>query len=199
MNTSIKPFLMVRDLVFGYEMRPLTSALHFKLHPGEGLTLFGPNGRGKTTLLETLVGLKSALLGTVAIDERHYYLATQKPFYPNLTLRENFKAYGVLYKKEMPQDLQALVLIFKGWGLDSLQDQLFESLSDGEQRRAQYALGQFLDPNLWLIDEPYVSLDPSWHKHVDDFLKNLMKAGKALLLTQHQPLSFGHNVALEGI
>jgi zinc/manganese transport system ATP-binding protein len=167
------PLVQLRDAALRFGDRELWSGLDLDLAPGEFLTVLGPNGSGKTSLLKVLLGLQPLAAGTVSIcgqtprrgSDMVGYVPQQKSFDPGLPLRG--------------RDLVQLGLDGHRWGLplrrrraDRRVDEVIEAvgatsyagaaiglLSGGEQQRLRIAQSLLGDPRVLLCDEPLLSLD----------------------------------------
>lgn len=166
------PSVQLRDAALRFGDRELWSGLDLDLAPGEFLTVLGPNGSGKTSLLKVLLGLQPLAAGTVSIcgqtprrgSDMVGYVPQQKSFDPGLPLRG--------------RDLVQLGLDGHRWGLplhrraDRRVDEVIEAvgatayagaaiglLSGGEQQRLRIAQSLLGDPRVLLCDEPLLSLD----------------------------------------
>ncbi|MDN2662862.1 cytochrome c biogenesis heme-transporting ATPase CcmA [Psychromonas sp. 14N.309.X.WAT.B.A12] len=190
--------LECRNLTCVREQRVLFKQLNFMLSAGEILHLEGPNGAGKTSLLRLLTGLSSAYSGDIYWQqeniikqrESYYkallYLGHKSGIKPELTVLENLQSFQRLYSTQADADLfEALLMV----GLVGYEYVPAAQLSAGQQRRIALARMYITDCKLWILDEPFTSLD----KHAVQVLeKRLIKhaeQGGAIVLTTHHELS----------
>ncbi|MBV8195002.1 MAG: ABC transporter ATP-binding protein [Candidatus Dormibacteraeota bacterium] len=164
----------------------------FSVEQGEVFGLLGPNGAGKTTIVEILEGYRSRDAGTVSVlgvDPQHGGRAMRQRI--GLVLQET----GV------PPALSVTELIdlFRGYypaprstsevielvGLTEKAHARVRTLSGGQQRRLDVALGLVGDPELIFLDEPTTGFDPSARRGAWDLVRNLRSLGKTVLLTTH--------------
>jgi ABC-2 type transport system ATP-binding protein len=162
------------------------------LHRGELLALLGPNGAGKTTLLEILEGHRRADAGEVAVlgrdparreralRERTGIVLQEEGLDPNLNVREAVELYGAAYPAPRPAD-EVLELV----GLADRGDARAASLSGGQRRRLDLALGIAGDPELIFLDEPTTGFDPGARRRSWELISRLRELGKTILLTTH--------------
>jgi ABC-2 type transport system ATP-binding protein len=169
----------------------------FSVEPGQLVGLLGPNGAGKTTTVSMLTGLITPDRGEVLIAshrldgdtdpaKRRIGLVPQDlALYDELTARENLRFFGALYGLSgATLDAamqQALTLV----ELSDRARDLVKTFSGGMKRRLNLAAGLLHDPDILLLDEPTVGVDPQSRNAIFDNLEALKKRGKALLYTTH--------------
>jgi len=147
--------LRVKDLTFGYDGTPLLDRLSITVEPGEILGIIGPNGGGKTTLLRLIAGLEKPIAGRIVRNRESVlgYLF-QHPHQQifERTVRGEFAIEGAISDESLRRSLDAANLS----GLGSVAPL---SLSLGEQRRLTLATTLVRDPDLLLLDEPFIGQD----------------------------------------
>lgn len=147
--------LRVEDLTFGYDGTPLLDRLSITVEPGEILGIIGPNGGGKTTLLRLIAGLEKPIAGRIVRNRESVlgYLF-QHPHQQifERTVRGEFAIEEVISDESLRRSLDAANLS----GLGSVAPL---SLSLGEQRRLTLATTLVRDPDLLLLDEPFIGQD----------------------------------------
>ena len=159
---------------------------------GEVFALLGPNGAGKTTTVEVLEGFREATSGYVSVlgfdpskgnrefKNRIGIVLQETSVERELTVREALDIYGSGYSKKL--DTERLVDIV---GLHEKIDARIGTLSGGQKRRAELALGIVGDPDLIFLDEPTTGFDPSARREAWTVIDNLRGLGKTILLTTH--------------
>jgi ABC-2 type transport system ATP-binding protein len=162
------------------------------IETGEVFALLGPNGAGKTTTVEILEGHRSADGGRISVlgfdpstggrayREQIGIVLQEGAVERELSIREALSIYGGMYPRQLdPEHLIDMV------GLNEKADARIKTLSGGQQRRLELALGLVGDPDLLFLDEPTTGFDPSARRQAWGILENLTSLGKTILLTTH--------------
>jgi len=153
---------------------------------GSVLGLLGPNGAGKTTLISILAGLRRPAAGRVAAGHQELGLVPQElAFYPMLTVRENLRFFaGVqdLGGARLRERLEAVVAFAR---LDGALGQRAAELSGGLKRRLNLAIGLLTDPDLVLLDEPTVGVDPQSRAFLLESIGAMRAPARHIVYTSH--------------
>ncbi len=163
----------------------------FALAPGRITGLIGPSGCGKTTLMRALVGVQRHVSGELTVlgmapgdaglRRRVGYGTQSQASYEDLTVRENLEYFRALAGAAGEQVEELLARV----GLASCAGQLVRSLSGGQRARVSLATALLGDPELLILDEPTVGLDPLLRERLWKMFRELSGAGKTLLLSSH--------------
>jgi len=167
------------------------------LEPGCLLGLLGPNGAGKTTTVSMIAGLATPDRGAVIVDgaplrgdtdpkKRRIGLVPQDlALYDELSARANLRFFGALYGLSGSVLQAAMASALELVGLADRERDLVKTFSGGMKRRLNLAAGLLHDPDVLLLDEPTVGVDPQSRNAIFDNLEELKRRGKALLYTTH--------------
>jgi ABC-2 type transport system ATP-binding protein len=173
---------------------------------GEFFAMLGPNAAGKTTTIKLIAGLMKPSAGSASIcgfDVQTQPLAARQrlayvpdfPFlYDKLTAWEFFRFTGQLFQLDaarIEKNAQELVARFH---LAEFADRALEGLSHGTRQRVAIVSALLHDPEVFVIDEPMVGLDPQHARIVKDVLKERSLAGMTVLVSTHQ-LSIAEEMA----
>ena len=169
----------------------------FTITPGETYGLLGPNGAGKTTAISIICGLLPADGGTVEVSglpvdtssveaRRHIgYVPQEIAVYPDLSAVENLRFFGKLQGlsgRELSRRTDEVLEIL---GLEDRAKDRVKQYSGGMQRRLNIGLGLLHEPDLLVLDEPTVGVDPQSRNAILDSVEALSVRGMALLYTTH--------------
>ena len=166
----------------------------FRVRGGEIVALLGPNGAGKTTTLEILEGFRARDGGAVAVlgldpgdkaavrelRERTGLVLQDIAVEPYLTVRETIARQAGYY--QAPRAVPEVIGLV---GLAGLERRKVRSLSGGQKRRLDLALGLIGDPELLYLDEPTTGFDPAARRGAWDLVRELRATGTTILLTTH--------------
>jgi len=168
------------------------AGLDFEVAEGECFALLGPNGAGKTTTVEILEGYRRRSAGEVEVlgfdpergersfRERIGIVLQSAGIDRELTVEETVGLFGGYYPH--PRDVGEVVDLV---GLDEKRTARVKTLSGGQQRRLDLALGIVGDPDLLFLDEPTTGFDPSARHRSWELVDSLRGLGKTILLTTH--------------
>jgi len=165
---------------------------------GEFFALLGPNAAGKTTTLRILCGLTKPNAGSASIcgydvqtcaTEARSRLAYVPDFpflYDKLTPEEFLRFTGQVFRMPAPAIEQGLSSLIARFHLESHAQRTIDTLSHGTRQRVALAAALLHEPEVIVIDEPMVGLDPQHARVVKDVLKDRARAGATVLLSTHQ-------------
>jgi ABC-2 type transport system ATP-binding protein len=169
----------------------------FTVEPGRLTGLLGPNGAGKTTTVSMIAGLIRPERGSVLVNghplagdtdpmKRKIGLVPQDlALYEELTARDNLRFFGALYDLSGAALDRAMTSALTLVGLADRAGDRVKTFSGGMKRRLNLAAGLLHDPDILLLDEPTVGVDPQSRNAIFDNLEELKRRGKALLYTTH--------------
>lgn len=189
--------LEARDLTKSYAGRKVVDGVSLTLAPGETLGLLGPNGAGKTTTVAMICGLVRAdrgetriggelLSGDACPAKRRIGLAPQDlALYEDLSARANLELFGALYGLAGVLLRQRCALVLELVGLADRARDLTATFSGGMKRRLNIACALVHDPDVLILDEPTVGVDPQSRNAIFDNLELLRSQGKSLIYTTH--------------
>lgn len=176
---------------------PLLSGVHLDLAAGSLSVVTGSNGAGKTSLLRLLAGLVALSSGTGVVSgvdlatgdlrelrRRVGWLGHEGSFYDDLSVRENL----VFAAKALSRPLGDIDPVLDRVGLSARVNTPAKQLSAGQRRRLGLAWIMLRRPALWLLDEPYASLDDEGRTFFDQLINDVVAAGATVVVSAHDPL-----------
>jgi ABC-2 type transport system ATP-binding protein len=184
--------IQVQDLRKAYGAVEAVAGISFEVAEGECFALLGPNGAGKTTTVEILEGYRDRDAGQVEVlghdprssqrdfRERVGIVLQSSGHFRELTVREALDLFGGYYPSPRASG-EVIELV----GLGEKAGARIKTLSGGQQRRLDLALGLVGDPDLLFLDEPTTGFDPSARRRSWELIESLRDLGKTILLTTH--------------
>lgn len=172
----------------GYEKaKPTIKDIRFSLAKGELIGLIGPNGAGKSTTIKTILGLMEFKEGEIAFEhpEKYAYIPERPVFYDELTLREHLDfvaAVEGLEQEKYKRDVEELLKLYK---LKGVEHHLPATFSKGMQQKAMIILALITRPAVYIIDEPFIGLDPSAMKLLLGSIEEERQRGAAIIMSTH--------------
>ncbi|MEV2243860.1 ABC transporter ATP-binding protein [Streptomyces sp. NPDC049970] len=186
--------VVVEDLGKSYGSVRAVDGVSFAVEHGEIFALLGPNGAGKTTTMEILEGFRSRDSGHIdvlgldpgdraterVLRERIGLVLQDIAVEPYLTVRETIARNAGYYPA--PRDVDEVIGLVD---LGGMEKKKVRSLSGGQKRRLDLALGMIGDPALLFLDEPTTGFDPNARRGAWELVRNLRDAGTTIVLTTH--------------
>lgn len=186
--------IQIHDLVKRYGDVVAVDHLSFEVKQGEIFGLLGPNGAGKTTTIRVVMDILNPDAGSVTIlgqlpgqaKGRVGYLPEERGLYRNLKVLDTLIYLGELKgiprstARERAVDLLERIQL-QDWATRKVRD-----LSQGMQQRLQFVASLVHDPEVLFLDEPFQGLDPVNAERIKDFVADLHREGKTIVLSTHQ-------------
>ena len=194
MNESL---IVIEHIGKKYQDATALDDLTLQVEKGELFGLLGPNGAGKTTTINILCGLVKPTTGTGTVCGYDIVKESAKvkdligvciqetAIYPYLTGAENVDLFGNLYAMDKAELKARRNMLLTKMGLAEDAKRRAGKYSGGMKRRLSLILALISDPQIAFLDEPTVALDPQSRHAVWDFLKELKKEEKTIILTTH--------------
>lgn len=180
-----------------YGQRRAVTNVSLSLNPGEIVGILGPNGAGKSTTISILAGLAAADAGQVTLNgetvktgaaeyRKHIGLVTQDiALFEELTARLNCEIFASLYGIHGRARSQRIAEVLAQVGLSERADDRVQNYSGGMKRRLNIAVALLHNPEVILLDEPTVGVDPQSRNAIFDQLEALRSSGKSILYSTH--------------
>ena len=176
--------------------------LNFSLNQGEILGLLGPNGVGKSTIFNIIIGLLKPNYGSIFIEKKNVtqdpiffrtknfkigYVPQHGGYFHDLTLGENLKAISEIVIKDKKLREERVNLLISKFELESLQNIKAEFLSGGQKKRLVISLALLSNPKILLLDEPFAALDIMTIKNLQQIIVDLQTQHNiSIILCDHQ-------------
>jgi ABC-2 type transport system ATP-binding protein len=182
--------IRAEKLVVKKEDNHVLRELTFEVAAGSITGLIGPSGSGKTTLMRAIVGLQTTsgsleVLGHAAGDkdlrQKIGYVTQAPAIYEDLTVLQNIRYFAVLARASNSQVDEIIALVH----LNAQRMQMAKKLSGGEKARVSLAIALLGEPELLILDEPTVGLDPLLRRQLWELFAKLAAQGKTLVISSH--------------
>lgn len=185
----------VKNLVKQYGSKRAVDDISFTVNDGEILGFLGPNGAGKSTTMNMITGCLSATSGSVSIDGADIleeplkakknigYLPEVPPLYPDMTVDEYLSFVFDLKKVKLPKK-QHIAEVCSLVGIEDVRGRVIKHLSKGYRQRVGMAEALLGDPEVLILDEPTVGLDPKQITEIRALIKELGKE-RTVILSSH--------------
>ncbi|MGM9795921.1 MAG: ABC transporter ATP-binding protein [Candidatus Aphodosoma sp.] len=185
----------IKNIIKSFDKHVVLKGITMNIPKGEIVSLLGPSGSGKTTLLRLLLGAIPADEGEIFVEGKRMpdlkvlnnigYLPQNDALYENLSALDNLKFFGGIYdidNKILDRRIDdALSLV----GLKDDKNKLVSNFSGGMKKRLSLAVATLPDPDLMLLDEPTVGIDPVLRRSIWNQFKKWKAEGKTLIVSTH--------------
>ena len=195
--TDVEQLLVCEDLRKSFGERTAVDGVSFHIARGETFGLLGPNGAGKTTSISMVCGLLERDGGAVTVAGQPVdvssvdakaaigYVPQDLAIYPDLSARENLKFFGKLQRMSGKALGERIDAVLELTGLTERADDATDDYSGGMKRRLNIGIGLLHEPQLLILDEPTVGVDPQSRNAILEAVDNLRAGGMSILYTTH--------------
>lgn len=170
---------------------PILNKINLEIPAGKITGLIGPSGCGKTTLMRSIVGsqritsgslnVNGKSVGSVGLRGQIGYMSQSPAVYFDLTIRENLTYFSQL----LGVNRQTVDNVIKQVELEKFESRTPQALSGGQISRLSLAIALLNNPNLFILDEPTVGLDPVLRSSLWKIFREMSSAGKSFLISSH--------------
>ena len=191
MHRGVEPVVVIESLRVVRGKRPAIHDLSVRIARGSITGLLGPSGCGKTTLMRSIVGTQIITAGSVTVlghpagsaplRKRVGYMPQDATIYDDLRIVDNVRYFGSLYGMDSGSADEAITTV----GLDDHRTALCGNLSGGQRTRVSLACALVAAPDLLVLDEPTVGLDPVLRVDLWKQFHQLARRGTTLLVSSH--------------
>ena len=189
--------LRIKNLTGGYLQNPVLKDVSFEVASGSLVGLIGLNGAGKSTTIKEIIGLLTPFEGEIEIDgltlkkdkeayrSKIGYIPETPSLYEELTLREHLEIVALAYQLDAKDSIERISPLLKTFRLDDKLDWFPTSFSKGMKQKVMILCAFLVDPDLFIVDEPFLGLDPIAIQDLIDLLDEEKKKGKSILMSTH--------------
>lgn len=189
--------LKLEKVTGGYANIPVLKDVTFEVADGELVGLIGLNGAGKSTTINEIIGLLTPYGGQIAIDEltiqqdpasyrqKIGYIPETPSLYEELTLREHLETVLMAYGLDVTEGMARADKYLKLFRLDEKLDWFPTQFSKGMKQKVMIICAFVVDPSLFIVDEPFLGLDPLAIADLIQLLEVEKQKGKSILMSTH--------------
>jgi len=200
------PIIDIRNLTKKFGTTTAVDDLSLQVKKGEFFCFLGPNGAGKTTTIKILTGLLRPTAGTALINGHDIitnpveakrvigYIPDHPYLYEKLSGREFMRFIAGMYRLDGAALGQKIDRLMEEFGIIEYADQLTEDYSHGMRQKLIFSATFLHSPEVVIIDEPWVGLDPKSIRFVKDYLKSRTREGVSIFMSTHT-LSIAEEIA----
>lgn len=199
-----EPHVVIRNLVAGYGQMEILHDFDLRVGKAQSLCLIGPNGAGKSTILHAIFGFNRIFSGSIEINTGSglqdvtrmtpnqklaeagiAYILQDKSIFPNMTVEENLWMGGFLKNKPVEAKQAAEMVFDKYDRLAARRKHKAGVLSGGERRLLEISRALVMNPEILLVDEPSIGLEPRFIDMVFEILDDLQNTeGKTIIMVE---------------
>ncbi|ALS74586.1 multidrug ABC transporter ATP-binding protein [Planococcus rifietoensis] len=189
--------LEVENLTGGYTRKPVLKDVSFSIEKGELVGLIGLNGAGKSTTIKHIIGIMQPKSGSIRLNGRTFaedidayrsafsYIPETPVLYEELTLREHLELTAMAYGLEQEVFEQRSAALLKEFRMEKRLKWFPSHFSKGMRQKVMIMSAFLVDPDLYIIDEPFVGLDPLGIKSLLDQMEQQKRSGASVLMSTH--------------
>ena len=187
----------VEHLTGGYGKKPVIKDLNFELEKGEIVGLIGLNGAGKSTTIKNMLGLINPMEGKLSIsnikineDIENYrrklsYIPESPVIYDELTLEEHIEMTAMAYQLSREEAMRRAKPLLKVFRLENELKVFPSHFSKGMKQKVMIICAFIVDPELYIIDEPFLGLDPLGIQSMLDLMVEKRNENRTVLMSTH--------------
>ena len=193
--------LTIKQLSAGYGQMEILHNFDLFVSKAQSLCLIGPNGAGKSTILHSIYGFTNIFSGKIEIDGKEItnmtpaqklksvgiaYILQDNSVFPDMTVEENLLMGGYIKEKTEESQQEAEKIFEKYERLKNRRNQKAKVLSGGERRLLEISRALVMRPNVLLVDEPSIGLEPKYIDMVFEILRDLQQNEKKTIILVEQ-------------
>ena len=189
--------LEIQHVTGGYGHLPVLNDINFEVQNGEMIGLIGLNGAGKSTTIKNIIGLLTPQKGTITVDNltlqqdpENYrkkigYIPETPSLYEELTLREHIEVTAMAYGIPKEEAMQRAETLLKTFRLENRLEWFPVNFSKGMKQKVMVLCAFLIQPSLYIIDEPFLGLDPLAINALLELMVTMKEQGAAILMSTH--------------
>ncbi|MFC4772215.1 ABC transporter ATP-binding protein [Enterococcus hermanniensis] len=189
--------LQIQHVTGGYGHLPVLKDINFNVENNEMIGLIGLNGAGKSTTIKNIIGLLTPQKGTITVDgltlqqdpenyrKKIGYIPETPSLYEELTLREHIEVTAMAYGIPKEEAMQRAETLLKTFRLENRLEWFPVNFSKGMKQKVMVLCAFLIQPSLYIIDEPFLGLDPLAINALLELMVTMKEQGAAILMSTH--------------
>lgn len=189
--------LVIKNLTGGYGHIPVLKDISFDVNKGEMVGLIGLNGAGKSTTIKNIIGLLTPQKGRIEIDSETLqanpesyrkkigYIPETPALYEELTLKEHIEVTAMAYDIPVEEAHRRAAILLKTFRLENKLEWFPAHFSKGMKQKVMVLCAFLIEPSLYIIDEPFLGLDPLAIHALLELMTEMRQQGAAILMSTH--------------
>ena len=189
--------LTLQHVTGGYGPIPVLKDISFEIHDHELVGLIGLNGAGKSTTIKEIMGLLQPQSGTITLDglslkkdpqayrQKIGYIPETPVLYEELTLKEHIEITAMAYDIAPEVARERAADLLKVFRLENRIDWFPANFSKGMKQKVMIICAFLVEPSLYIVDEPFMGLDPLAIQDLIDLMIDMKKSGSSILMSTH--------------
>lgn len=191
------PLLSIENLTGGYTRNPVLKSVSFEINERELVGLIGLNGAGKSTTIKHIIGLMEPHHGQISINGHTFqtekemyrrlftYIPETPVLYEELTLEEHLKLTAMAYGLEESTYQERVTPLLKEFRMENRLKWFPAHFSKGMKQKVMIMCAFLIQPALYIVDEPFVGLDPLGIQSLLDLMNRMKNSGAGILMSTH--------------
>lgn len=189
--------LKIENLTGGYSQTPVIKDISFDINNGELVGLIGLNGAGKSTTIKHIIGLMDPFSGQMTLDgqalkenpslyrKKIGFIPETPLLYDELTLKEHIEITAMAYDVDVSIAMERATPLLKKFRLQDRLEWFPSDFSKGMKQKVMILCAFITEPSLYIIDEPFLGLDPIAIRDLIQMMEQKKKEGASLLMSTH--------------
>lgn len=189
--------LQIQHVTGGYGHLPVLKDINFTVENNEMIGLIGLNGAGKSTTIKNIIGLLTPQKGTITVDgvtlqqdpenyrKKIGYIPETPSLYEELTLREHIEVTAMAYGIPKDEAMKRAESLLKTFRLENRLEWFPVNFSKGMKQKVMVLCAFLIQPSLYIIDEPFLGLDPLAINALLELMVTMKEQGAAILMSTH--------------
>ncbi|WP_028393210.1 MULTISPECIES: ABC transporter ATP-binding protein [Bacillaceae] len=189
--------LEINNLVGGYTRIPVLKGISFDIQPNQLVGLIGLNGAGKSTTIKHIIGLMEEKSGSITINgktfaenpdeyrKQYTYIPETPILYDELTLEEHLRLTAMAYGLPEAVFKDRMEKLLKEFHMEKRLSWFPAHFSKGMRQKVMIMCAFLVQPSLYIVDEPFVGLDPLGIQSLLDLMQSMKESGAGILMSTH--------------